>query len=218
MIAHRGDTINFSENTLEAFRSAFQLGADGIECDIHLHNNEIVVVHDYLFDRSGEYPSLSEVVKEFGAEGRIEIELKIFNLEILSQLESILEANPDLDYELTSSNLFLLPFVHERINKASLGAIFSPKTFEEWMTEEFVGRKVTETCKTIGANVAHIPSMQLSKALVKQLHEAGLVVHSHIYQSQVSIESELEVYEKFCDWGVDQCTFDNIKLLEEVKK
>jgi len=34
LIVHRGDTVHFPENTLEAFKSAFDLGADGIECDV----------------------------------------------------------------------------------------------------------------------------------------------------------------------------------------
>ena len=34
LIVHRCDTVHFPENTLEAFKSAFDLGADGIECDV----------------------------------------------------------------------------------------------------------------------------------------------------------------------------------------
>ena len=48
LIAHRGDTISFKPNTLEAFLSAFDKGADGIELDVHLFRNEIIVVHDFL--------------------------------------------------------------------------------------------------------------------------------------------------------------------------
>ena len=50
IIAHRGDVSNAPENTLSAFRSAYELGADGIELDVRLTRDEhLVVFHDRLF-------------------------------------------------------------------------------------------------------------------------------------------------------------------------
>jgi len=46
-IAHRGFTRVFPDNTLEAFEAAIQIGADGIECDVHeTADHEFVVFHD----------------------------------------------------------------------------------------------------------------------------------------------------------------------------
>lgn len=45
LIAHRGGTGLWPENTLEAFRSAIDMGADGIELDVHLTRDGIAVVH-----------------------------------------------------------------------------------------------------------------------------------------------------------------------------
>ena len=56
IIAHRGDTVNYPENTIEAFKSAFDKGADGIELDVHLDKNKnVIVVHDYEFDKNKKY-------------------------------------------------------------------------------------------------------------------------------------------------------------------
>ena len=53
IIAHRGDVSNAPENTLSAFRSAYDLGADGIELDVHLTSDEqLVVFHDRHLDRT----------------------------------------------------------------------------------------------------------------------------------------------------------------------
>ena len=218
LIAHRGDTINHKENTMEAFRSAFKLGADGIELDIHLENNELIVVHDYLFDRSQKYPTLQDVLNEFAGKGRIEIELKVFTDESLPILKNLLEEYPKLDCELTSSNLFILPRVRQVIPSASLGAIFLPKEFEEWMTAEFIERKVREICKTLDVNVAHIPANILTPTLVKNIHNQGLKIHSHSYLLSIGIDEEVKEYKKFCDSGIDQCTFDNINLIAESRK
>lgn len=217
LIAHRGDTVNFPENTLGAFESAFEKGADGVECDVHLLSQEIIVVHDYLFDKTKDYPTLGNVLEKFGKKGRIEIELKVFTNEIIPQLQALLRQYPNLDYELTTSNLFILLQVRKSIPKASLGAIFLPKEFEGWMTSEFIERKVIETCMTLNLNVAHVPTSVLTKRLVEKLHQSDLKVHSHSYISSEGIDSEVREYQRFCDWEVDQCTFDNIRLLEAVK-
>ena len=45
VIAHRGSTYAARENTLEAFQAARELGADGVELDVHLSSDGVVVVH-----------------------------------------------------------------------------------------------------------------------------------------------------------------------------
>lgn len=44
-LAHRGASREHPENTLPAFRRALELGADGIELDVHATRDGIVVVH-----------------------------------------------------------------------------------------------------------------------------------------------------------------------------
>ena len=47
IIAHRGASYDAPENTLAAFRLAFEQGADGIESDWHLSSDgEVVCIHD----------------------------------------------------------------------------------------------------------------------------------------------------------------------------
>ena len=51
--AHRGASGHAPENTLEAFQLAIQMGADGIELDVHLSSDgELVVIHDETVDRT----------------------------------------------------------------------------------------------------------------------------------------------------------------------
>jgi glycerophosphoryl diester phosphodiesterase len=48
VIAHRGASNAFPENTLAAFVAARELGADAIELDVHAtRDGELVVIHDY---------------------------------------------------------------------------------------------------------------------------------------------------------------------------
>ncbi len=51
--AHRGDSTRAPENTLEAFRKAVELGAGGLELDVHLTGDgQVVVIHDATVDRT----------------------------------------------------------------------------------------------------------------------------------------------------------------------
>ncbi|HEX7778593.1 MAG TPA: glycerophosphodiester phosphodiesterase [Vicinamibacterales bacterium] len=53
VIAHRGGSKVRPENTLVAFEHALTLGADAIECDVHLsRDGEPVVIHDPTLDRT----------------------------------------------------------------------------------------------------------------------------------------------------------------------
>ena len=53
VVAHRGDSAFFPENTLEAFKSASSLGIDVIETDVHLtKDGEIVIWHDPTLERN----------------------------------------------------------------------------------------------------------------------------------------------------------------------
>lgn len=52
-IAHRGDSGNRPENTLAAFESANEIGADQIELDVQFsEDGELIVVHDAAVDRT----------------------------------------------------------------------------------------------------------------------------------------------------------------------
>ena len=51
--AHRGDSANAPENTLESFHRAVAAGAEGLELDAHMtRDGRIVVIHDDTLDRT----------------------------------------------------------------------------------------------------------------------------------------------------------------------
>ena len=70
--AHRGASGYAPENTLEAFKLAAEMGADGVELDVQLtKDGEVVVVHDERIDRVSDGSGL---VAEYTLE-----ELRQFN-------------------------------------------------------------------------------------------------------------------------------------------
>ena len=62
--AHRGNVAEYPENTMAAYRSAYEIGADMIELDLHMtKDGEIVLIHDgdlaRTADVAGEIRSLT---------------------------------------------------------------------------------------------------------------------------------------------------------------
>jgi glycerophosphoryl diester phosphodiesterase len=70
VIAHRGDSANRPENTLAAFASALELGAELVELDIQLtRDGHVVVIHDPVLDRTttGQGPVRERTLAEIRA-------------------------------------------------------------------------------------------------------------------------------------------------------
>jgi len=96
IIAHRGWSSRFTENTLPAIRAALDLGVDFIETDVHeTRDGEIVVFHDYRLHRlcgvrgwlrnktwpelkelNPNIPTLAEVLRVCRGKARVLIEIK----------------------------------------------------------------------------------------------------------------------------------------------
>lgn len=75
IIAHRGYSGRYPENTMLAFRKAVEAGCDGIELDVHeTKDGQLVIIHDETLDRTtdGSGPvrdyTLAEL-KRFNAAG-----------------------------------------------------------------------------------------------------------------------------------------------------
>jgi glycerophosphoryl diester phosphodiesterase len=52
-VAHRGHSIAYPENTMEAYRKAIELGVEMIECDVNItRDGKLVMMHDPTLDRT----------------------------------------------------------------------------------------------------------------------------------------------------------------------
>ena len=47
VVSHRGESNDRPENTMAAFRLAFERGVDGVECDVYCTSDGVpVIIHD----------------------------------------------------------------------------------------------------------------------------------------------------------------------------
>lgn len=62
IIAHRGASLEYPENTMEAFTRACEIGVDALEADlVRTKDHHIVVRHDVLIEVSGTKRSIEEL-------------------------------------------------------------------------------------------------------------------------------------------------------------
>ncbi|HUJ11404.1 MAG TPA: glycerophosphodiester phosphodiesterase [Verrucomicrobiae bacterium] len=96
IIAHRGFSSRYPENTLAAVRGALDLGVDFVEVDVHeTRDGELIVFHDYRLKRicgvrgkvrdatlaaikqlNPQVPTLGEVLQACRGKARVLIEIK----------------------------------------------------------------------------------------------------------------------------------------------
>src|SRR6266487_2565800 len=79
-VAHRGHSIAYPENTLEAYRKAIELGVEMIECDVNITSDgKQVMMHDPTLDRTttgtGRVSAATwEEIQQLDAGGKFKLE------------------------------------------------------------------------------------------------------------------------------------------------
>ena len=140
--AHRGASIEYPENTIAAFNRAIELGAPGIELDVHLSaDGHPVVIHDDTVDRTtngtgrvsdltlaelqaldaggGErIPTLVETLDVVAGHCKLDIEVKAEDAAAAVLRE--VARYPGLEWLISSFHWAALEFVRERDPNAEL--------------------------------------------------------------------------------------------------
>ena len=69
IFAHRGASKAAPENTVKAFKLAFEQRADGIEFDTYQHESDIIVFHDSLKAEKNLKYVLPKLLEEYTEKG-----------------------------------------------------------------------------------------------------------------------------------------------------
>jgi glycerophosphoryl diester phosphodiesterase len=226
VIAHRGFSGVYPENTLLAFQKSVELGVDFVELDIHQTiDKEIVVCHDHTIDRTtdgngyikemtyeeikrydagkwkgypGEkIPLLKEVFEKFGNKIKILIEIKECDVSALIKL--IKEYRMEKRVIVGSFNLEYIKEVRNLLPLISTALI----SYE-------VPENIDQLIK-YGIRKLDIEFHNLNKEIVKELVSYGFVVNTWTPDT----EEELK---KVIDYGVQFITTDRPDILKEIIK
>ena len=218
IFAHRGACAYAPENTMESFDLALQMGADGIELDVHLSaDGEVVVCHDEKIDRTSngqgyvsEY-TLSEL-KNFdfgyhfynGQRKGIKIPTldevydllsshdMVVNVEIKSSDHKIIEACD----EIASRHKFKEKIIYSSFNHFQIQKMknFNPDAFIAPLYN-FNMLNPWNYCLDINAEAVHpkYTQIRLMDNYVKNCHDRGIRVHSWTANTQDDIRFLLDV-------------------------
>ncbi len=189
VIGHRGAPTIKMENTLPAFEAAVSIGADMVELDVQrTSDGHLIVFHDYDFSRlasderevssmslkeiqsidlgdSVRIPTLEEVFNQIGHRIRINVEIKIPDIE--SDVLAIVKR-----FNLTDRILFS-SFIHESVSKIkSLDADVKIAILFNQPIEDLV-----EYARSLDADAVNPLFFLLEPDLVKTLHANNLEVY-----------------------------------------
>lgn len=233
IIAHRGYSDKYPENTLTAFKAALEQGSDAIELDAHLTaDGQLVVHHDYYLGNpdNGEglilkkdltyikglkigdtetIPTLQEVFELVGDKMQYELELKGFTEEFLQKVIDLVKQHNLLqNIEFTSPNTYNLTKLKTLEAGAKTGTFAAP--FPGWMDKELGQTLLINNAKLGGISVLHCPLDIIDEQLITSAHTDGLLVHAADCNTEDTLQKAFLL-------GVDQLSTNMLELALKVR-
>jgi glycerophosphoryl diester phosphodiesterase len=185
--AHRGTSATDPENTLRAFRRAIEIGADGIELDVHATSDHIpVIIHDRNVARTtngqgnvDEMPLVAlsqldagdgESVPTFDAVlnlvgGRLHLDIEIKQAGIEREVMATLARHPEVRWAISSFDWNILRSIRALSPDAEL-----------WLLAIAVNDELFVTARELNATAVALLALAYTKETAARLAEAGLDV------------------------------------------
>lgn len=235
VFGHRGASAHAPENTLEAFELAIEEGADGIEFDVKLSQDHIVVIiHDPTLERTTggqgrvNKHSLAEM-QTLNASEHFQPPYAVTHIPTLEQVFERLGGRVLMNIELTNyTSPFdsLVPRVVKLVKQFGLedSVLFSSfLPHDLWLAKTVLpqvyrgmlanpgneGKIIREKLWHWGCQALHPHEQDVTPQLVDAVHRRGGRVH-------VYTVNDPDVMRRFADWGVDAIFTDNPALARQV--
>lgn len=209
IVAHRGATGKGApENTVEAFKRALDLGADGIEFDLRLTRDHVpVVFHDFYLDdvttASGPIcarsyhelssvrvvgrqhktapapiPQLVEVLDGFGGRIDLEIEIKGPEPESAPLIADTLRPYRELWPSIQVTSFEPSLLTAFRLASPEIATAVLFSQSEYWMGADAVAYLALHKARLSGTNRVHLHPTQLTAEVTSQLRNQGIEIHA----------------------------------------
>ncbi len=221
--AHRGARAHAPENTLAAFTLAFELGAEGVECDVQRsRDGRLVIIHDDTVDRTTDgtgpvaeqcfdelrslnagvrfrrrqlIPTLDEVLDLVTRRGgELNLEIKAESVEeALATAEAVEPALRALPDE-QRAHVLVSSFEHPAV--ALLKARLPWLRVALLYGNEWRGQDLVAPARALGAEAIHSAIGLVTPELIQRAHEAGLRVNVWTANRRGAIR-------RLIAWGVD---------------
>lgn len=211
-IGHRGAKGHVAENTLESIQKAIELGADGVEIDVHLcQTGELVVFHDFNLERmtngKGEIRLKSlQALKQLKVDGQFEIPTLLEVLELIGkkcflniELKGGQTASPTCSYiqAYVKKGWSYAHFLVSSFDYNALREVYSlDKDIPLAVLTETDIEAALDCAKTIKAKAIHPDYRLVDAPLVARLQKMG-------YKVNVWTVNSLETIERMKLYGVN---------------
>ena len=200
--AHRGASAYAPENTLPAFQMAVDMGADGIECDVHLtKDGHFLVCHDHKIDRTsngtGEIASMDLAqVKSFDFGAKFSDRFTGTTAPVLEEMLEVVKPMKVINIEIKR---FDHPMGQERANDLFHGILKDFDVLSNTIVSSFDAQALISlkkmypdvyTCllydrlpdasrkaQAMGCNAIHPYYAYLKKQTVQSAHRRGMQVN-----------------------------------------
>ena len=241
IIAHRGFSEKYPENTLTAFKEAVRSGADAIELDVHLSlDKKLIVHHDYDLahptNAKGLIPSTESTYirtldagvwfnEKFTGE-KIPFLDEVFEqfgkgikyeIELKGYTKEFVSVIMNLvqKYDLLENIEFTSPhtylLAYIKSNYPNIKVGMFANPFPEWMDLP-LGKTILKSNALLGHfTVLHLQQSLLSKEYLLDLHENDLLVHAADCNTKDTIKNALSL-------GVDQLSTNMADLAVSLRE
>ncbi len=224
--AHRGDSLNYPENTLLAFNSAVEKNADWIELDVQLtKDKEVVVSHDSSLKRvfgidknifELTYDELKEInIKDGNNVIKVSSLEEVLKWGLLNSVNFNIELKPyDDDKTLVENTIALIKKYHLEERTVLSSAKYSileeiRNVNQEISTAYIMSLAYGDIYKLDKADNFSIEASSINKELVTKLHNDGKEVYAWTVNTRDSIN-------KMLDLNVDNIITDDVDLAKKL--
>lgn len=218
-IAHRGFSGEYPENTMVAFRKAIEAGCDGIETDLHMTKDGVIVIcHDETIDRTTngtgficdytynelcEFDAGIKLSREFEGEKIPNIDEfldyvmdknLLINLELKNDMIPYSELEKkviDKVYEFgVEKNVILSSFNHYSMIRVKE----YDKNIKTGLLYTAMLYKAHEYIKTVGADALHpFFSSVMNKKIVTDIKKNGIIINAYTVNEKEYMERLIEL-------------------------
>lgn len=229
IMAHRGFSGEYPENTLLAFKQAIALGVDMIELDVHLtKDHQIVISHDSNLKRCAgidfniadlEYrkirglnlpraqyiPLLSEVLRLLYGHPKITLNIEIKAPEVVPQLVELIEKER-MGSRVIFSSFQAAPLLELQELMPDVPIAMISGHFSEEKLEHYV-----KQAKFVNAKYMNMAQTTLNQQIIEYLHSEGFEINGWT-------PNTIEEMQSLLDLNVDIITTNYPNLLKELIK
>jgi len=195
IIAHRGVSAHYHENTMLAFEKSLEIGVYAIEVDLHQVESEFVIFHDFQLDRLAQ--TRADLVDLSLVEiAQVKLQKK-HRIPMLSELFALVKGQCILNLEIKylADPALLIDKITQYIYEYDAEIVISSfnhiclRQIQQALRDTRIQHKVR-----IGALIAHLPIDRAQYAIDMQVEIAAIdaelvskdfVEHAHQYNIQV---------------------------------